>query len=75
MLYVRLPPVKWAQRKDRVFLTVEIRDIKNEKVDLQPNSLTFTGSSDAHTYHFAVNFFDEISVEVDTSSNMLGFQT
>jgi len=26
--------MRWAQRKDRVFLTVDLRDMKEEKVDL-----------------------------------------
>jgi prostaglandin-E synthase len=40
------PKVKWAQRSDKLYLTVEIRDIKNEKIDLQVEALTFRGESD-----------------------------
>ena len=28
------PNLKWAQRKDRVFLTIDLADISNEKIDL-----------------------------------------
>lgn len=78
---IRLPPIKWAQRKDRVFLTIEVRDIKGEKVDLQPESLKFSGVSDGQTYEFNLNFFDEVSVEVmriiflwkESKWNIIGF--
>lgn len=28
------PIIKWAQRKDRVFIEVQLRDVKDEKIDL-----------------------------------------
>lgn len=46
--------IKWAQRKNAVFLTVEIRDLKNEKIVLTESSLTFDGESDDKHYHFAL---------------------
>ena len=30
------PNLKWAQRKDRVFLTIDLADISNEKIELTP---------------------------------------
>ena len=27
-------PVKWAQRKDRVLLIIELRDVKDQKIEL-----------------------------------------
>jgi len=44
---------------------VEIRDIKNEKVDLKATSLKFSGASDSHSYEFELELFDEIFVEVN----------
>jgi prostaglandin-E synthase len=58
------PNVKWAQRKDKLYITIEIRDIKNEKIDLQPTSLSFVGESDEKNYEFKIEFYDEINVEV-----------
>ena len=26
------PTIKWAQRKDKLYITLEVRDIENEKV-------------------------------------------
>lgn len=36
-------PVKWAQRKDKLFITVEVKDAKDVKVDFQESSITVTG--------------------------------
>lgn len=54
-------------------MTVEVRDIKNEKIDLQPTTLSFTGESDDKVYEFKTEFFEEIDVEV-TPVLILGFQ-
>ena len=35
------PLVKWAQRKDRVFLEIGLRDITDEKVNITSNSIAF----------------------------------
>lgn len=35
------PTIKWAQRKDRIYLTLEVRDIENEKVELKEDSIKF----------------------------------
>lgn len=56
-------PFRWCQRKENVYLTVELRDIKDEKADLQPNSLTFSCVSDSKTYEGKIEFFEEINVE------------
>ncbi len=59
-----LPTIKWAQRKDKLYVTVEIRDIKNEKIDLKPTGLSFLGESDEKQYEFSIEFFDEVDVNV-----------
>ena len=28
------PEIKWAQRKDRLFVTIELADFENHKIDL-----------------------------------------
>eukprot|EP01016_Furgasonia_blochmanni_P021320 TRINITY_DN235_c0_g1_i1.p1 TRINITY_DN235_c0_g1~~TRINITY_DN235_c0_g1_i1.p1 ORF type:complete len:230 (+),score=85.65 TRINITY_DN235_c0_g1_i1:67-756(+) len=58
------PPIKWAQRKDKLFVTIEARDIKDEKVDLiAPNQLRFVGTSDNQKYDYTLEFFGDIDVE------------
>lgn len=34
-------PVKWAQRKDAIYVTVDLPDVKDEKVTLSNKNLTF----------------------------------
>lgn len=34
-------PVKWAQRKDSLYVTVDLPDVKDEKVALTDKSLKF----------------------------------
>ena len=35
------PPVLWAQRKDRVLLSIYVNDIHNEKIDLDGRTFRF----------------------------------
>jgi hypothetical protein len=53
-----MPFLKWAQRKDVVFLTVELRDIKNEKIEITETTLVFDAESDDKHYHFNIEFFE-----------------
>jgi len=68
---VLTPEVLWAQRssktdaaKNFISLTISVPDVpqKDFKLDLQPTSLTFTGTSDTlkKTYHLALEFYAEI---------------
>ena len=34
-------PVKWAQRKEALYVTVDLPDVKDEKVTLSNTNLTF----------------------------------
>ena len=54
------PNIKWAQRKGRVFVEVQIRDAKNEKVELNPNSLVISGESDGVNYAASLELFGEV---------------
>ena len=53
-----MPFIKWAQRSDTVFLTVELRDIKNEKIEITETTLVFDAESDDKHYHFNIEFFE-----------------
>jgi hypothetical protein len=37
-----LPPIVWAQRKDAVFVTIEVPDVTEQKIDLDENFLHFS---------------------------------
>ncbi|ESW35096.1 hypothetical protein PHAVU_001G206400 [Phaseolus vulgaris] len=62
----RHPEVKWAQRVDKVFVTVQLADSKNAKVDLTPEGVfTFSGSagSEDHQYELKLELFEKVNVE------------
>jgi len=65
------PEVSWAQRssdsspeKNHVFLTIAVPDVdpKKIKLDVQPDSVTFTGYSETKkaSYHVKLDFYKEI---------------
>ena len=63
MMQVCHPIIKWAQRKDRVFLEIGLRDITEEKLDLTENSISFKGVSDKKEYAFDFEVFSAIDTE------------
>ena len=63
----RHPEVKWAQRVDKVFITVLLPDAKDAKVNLDPEGVfTFSASAGAenHVYELKLDLFDKVNVEV-----------
>lgn len=36
-----LPPIKWAQRKDALYITIDVADIKDQVIQLDSNKLNF----------------------------------
>lgn len=57
------PIIKWAQRKDKTFITIGLRDIEDEKVDLQEDRISFSCTSAKNRYQFVVEFYDGINTE------------
>jgi len=68
------PEVLWAQRSNKtdaaknfIYLTISVPDIQpsNLKLDLKPQSLTFSGHSDSlkRDYHVELEFYAEIDKE------------
>ncbi|XP_010556743.1 PREDICTED: uncharacterized protein OsI_027940-like isoform X3 [Tarenaya hassleriana] len=62
----RHPEVKWAELTDKVFLTVQLADSKNTKVNLDPEGV-FTFSANAgpenHVYELKLELHDKVNVE------------
>ncbi|GMQ00068.1 hypothetical protein CsSME_00047297 [Camellia sinensis var. sinensis] len=62
----RHPEVKWAQRLDKVYITVLLPDAKNAKVKLEPDgSFIFSASAGAenHLYELKLDLFEKVNVE------------
>lgn len=65
----RHPITKWAQRSDRVFLTIELPDAKDVKLNLKPEgqfNFSAKGSDDL-SYEFDLELFDSVNVEVSVN--------
>ncbi|KAF0689895.1 Aste57867_18691 [Aphanomyces stellatus] len=60
-------PVKWAQRKDSLYVTVDLPDVKDEKVTLTNNSLKFSGTSNQTKYEVNLEFLHEVDTEAAES--------
>lgn len=56
------PTVLWAQRKDVLFITVDVEDTEKEEISLTESKLTFKaiGGVDRKTYAVDLEFFDEV---------------
>ncbi|KAJ8623212.1 hypothetical protein MRB53_031741 [Persea americana] len=62
----RHPEVKWAQRLDKVYITLLLPDAKNVKVNLEPDGVfafSATAGAENHFYELKLNLFDKVNVE------------
>ncbi|KAH9322394.1 hypothetical protein KI387_017033, partial [Taxus chinensis] len=62
----RHPEVKWAQRSDKLYITIELPDANNPKVKLEPEgNFCFSAvvGKDQALYEVDLDFFDRVNVE------------
>ena len=60
---VSIPTCKWAQRKDCVFVTVDIPDVTDEVVTVESEKLTFKGKSQGKDYACEMILFNKVNKE------------
>jgi len=65
------PAVKWAQRDDLVFITIQQVNITEEKVDLTPGKLSFTCKAGPEKKEYSVDIDFHADIVVDDSSKIL----
>ena len=63
----QLPPVKWAQRKEALFVTISLPDVSDEKVALTSNTLSFAGKSGGKDWNLEVVFLHEVDAEAEAA--------
>lgn len=67
------PFVYWAQDADNIFLKVDLKDIKEQDIQLDSNTISLkahgVGAQGAANYSFSLSFFEEVAAddEVHTS--------
>mmetsp|Transcript_9396 Transcript_9396/g.23061 ORF Transcript_9396/g.23061 Transcript_9396/m.23061 type:complete len:197 (+) Transcript_9396:127-717(+) len=59
-------PIKYAQRKDSLYLTIALADVKDEKIVLTDTELKFKGTSGDKPYEVNIKFFKEVDSEGST---------
>ncbi|KAF5399057.1 Cytosolic prostaglandin E synthase [Paragonimus heterotremus] len=60
------PPVLWAQRKDALYVTISLGDVKDKKLDLKEGSLYFRGKSGtpkSSEYEIQIEFYGQVDPE------------
>ncbi|MED6110541.1 hypothetical protein PIB30_043963 [Stylosanthes scabra] len=69
----RHPPVKWAQRSDEVYITIELPDAQDVKLKLEPEGKFYfsaTAGAEKVPYEIDIDLFDK--VDVDNSKVSVG---
>ncbi|XP_044956195.1 uncharacterized protein Os08g0359500 [Hordeum vulgare subsp. vulgare] len=67
----RHPEVRWAQRIDKVYITVQLPDAKDAKVNLEPDgvfSFFATAGTDGNSYESKLDLNDKVNVEASKVS-------
>ncbi len=49
-------PVKWAQRKDSLYVTISLPDVHDHKLDVTDKKLVFSGVSGDKSYTLDLDF-------------------
>jgi hypothetical protein len=57
MSATQLAPVTWAQRKDSLYLTINVADVQDAKIELTEDKLVFHGTSNKKEYAAELEFF------------------
>lgn len=63
----RHPPVKWAQRSDELYITIELPDAQDVKLVLEPEGKLYfsaTAGPENIPYEFNFDLFDKVDVNV-----------
>ncbi|KAL2942941.1 Co-chaperone protein p23-1 [Bienertia sinuspersici] len=60
----RHPSVKWAQRSDKLYITIELPDANDVKLNLEPEGkFFFSAVKDGNSYEVDIDLLDKVNVE------------
>jgi hypothetical protein len=60
MSTVNIAPVKWAQRKDSLYVTISLSDVTDYAIDVTERKITFTGTSGGQAYKLDLELVREL---------------
>ncbi|XP_020101111.1 uncharacterized protein OsI_027940-like isoform X2 [Ananas comosus] len=65
----RHPTLKWAQRSDKLYLTIDLPDAKDVKLNLEPEGkFTFSATKDGAPYELNIELFDKVDTKESKSN-------
>lgn len=67
-----IPRVMWAQRKDVVYLTIEVFEVKDEKIEIRDNNVIFSGTRGSDDAKFGVSLELYGAVDAEKSKISVG---
>lgn len=76
MVCSRHPTTKWAQRSDKVYITIELPDAKDVKLTLEPEGRFYFSATSGTAnirYELDLELFDRVNVDVRIQRNYLNF--
>ncbi len=59
-----IPNVLWAQRKDTLYVTIDVPDVSGEKIVIEGNKVHFSGKSNNKNYSVDLELLHEIDASV-----------
>nr|GEV87889.1 putative HSP20-like chaperone [Tanacetum cinerariifolium] len=61
---IRHPEIKWAQREDKVYITVVLANTKDAKVSLAPEGVSsFSATAGQYSYDLKLELADKVNVD------------
>ena len=59
----QFPTLKWAQRKDKLYITINVVHSKTPKIEINGKKMKYEGTDGTKNYSFEIELYDEIDTE------------
>ena len=59
----QFPTLKWAQRKDKLYLTINVIHSKKPTIEIKGKKMKYEGTDGTKNYSFDIELYDEIDTE------------
>ena len=63
MSTTQFPSLKWAQRKDKLYITIHVVHSQKPTIDIKSKKMKYSGTDGTKNYSFEIELFDEIDKE------------
>ena len=59
----QFPTLKWAQRKDKLYITINVVHSKKPIIEIKGKKMKYEGTDGIKNYSFEIELYDEIDTE------------